>query len=177
MIDEADLLVEHILAQDQNVFEQLLTTDRFYVYTNGDNQAMKAVSDLYKQNYEYFKGFDWKKFTPADIAAHAPFMTTKGIKELKEYRPGSEDKTLGLLKKFMATAEVQFGAGQTNATPFMFVGYGFWAGGNSLGRTNQQMRGEQVTTYWNIDWRTWDYPTQQPATIPNRKASSLTQRG
>jgi mono/diheme cytochrome c family protein len=169
LIDEADLLVEHILEQDQNVFEQLLTTDRFYVYHNGNNEAMKAVSDAYKENYEYFKQFDWKKFTPADIAAHAQFMNTKGIKELKEYRPGSEDKTLGLLKKFMATAEVQFGAGQSNATPFMFVGYGFWAGGNSLGRTNQQMRGEQVTSYWNIDWRTWDYPTQQPATIPNRK--------
>jgi len=31
------------------------------------------------------------------------------------------------------------------------------------------MRGEQVTTYWNLDWRTWDYPPSQPATIPNRK--------
>ncbi|MFK7850983.1 MAG: DUF1588 domain-containing protein, partial [Akkermansiaceae bacterium] len=33
----------------------------------------------------------------------------------------------------------------------------------------QQMRGEQVTTYWNLDWRSWDYPAQQPAEIPNRK--------
>jgi hypothetical protein len=49
------------------------------------------------------------------------------------------------------------------------VGYGFWNGGPVLGRTNQQMRGEQVTSYCNIDWRTWDYPTQQPAKIPNRK--------
>lgn len=169
LIDEADMLVEHILEQDQNVFEQLLTTDRFYVYHNGNNEAMRAVSDSYKENYEYFKRFDWQKFTPADIAAHAPFMTSKGIKELKEYRPGGEEKTLSLLKKFMATAEVQFGAGQANATPFMFVGYGFWNGGPVLGRTNQQMRGEQVTSYWNIDWRSWDYPTQQPATIPNRK--------
>jgi hypothetical protein len=96
-------------------------------------------------------------------------MKSKGIKELKEHQPGNEQKTLTLLKRFMATAEVQFGAGQTNATPFMFVGYGFWNGGPVLGRTNQQMRGEQVTSYWNIDWRSWDYPTQQPATIPNRK--------
>jgi mono/diheme cytochrome c family protein len=169
LIDEADLLVEHILEQDQNVFEQLLTTDRFYVYHNGDNHAMRVASDSYKENYNYFKGFDWKKFTPADLPAHAPFMTSRGIKELKEYRPGSEEKTLSLLKRFMATAELQFGAGQANATPFMFVGYGFWNGGPVLGRTNQQMRGEQVASYWNIDWRTWDYPTQQPAKIPNRK--------
>ncbi|MDG2125306.1 MAG: DUF1588 domain-containing protein, partial [Verrucomicrobiales bacterium] len=38
-----------------------------------------------------------------------------------------------------------------------------------FGRTGQQMRGEQVTTYWNLDWRTWDYPGHQPAKIPNRK--------
>ena len=169
LIDEADLLVEHVLAQDQRVFENLLTTDRFYVYHNGDNEAMRAVSDLYRVNYEYFKPLDWKAFTPEDLAAHAPFMLSKGTKELKEYRPGNEKKTLDLLKRFMTTAELQFGAGQANATPFMFVGYGFWAGGNTLGRTNQQMRGEQVTSYWNIDWRTWDYPTQQPAVIPNRK--------
>jgi mono/diheme cytochrome c family protein len=168
LIDEADLLVEYILAQDQQVFENLLTTERFYVYHNGNNEAMQAASETYKENYQYFKGFDWKKFTPADLPAHAPFMTSKGIKELKEYRPGSEEKTLTLLKKFMTTAEVQFSSGQASATPFMFVGYGFWAGGPVLGRTNQQMRGEQVTSYWNIDWRSWDYPTQQPALIPNR---------
>jgi mono/diheme cytochrome c family protein len=169
LVDEADLLVEHVLAQDQRVFEQLLTTDRFYVYHNGNSEAMQAVSDLYRVNYEYFKEFDWKAFTPEDLAAHAPFMTSKGIKELKEYRPGNEKKTLDLLKRFMTTAELQFGAGQASAMPFMFVGYGFWNGGNMLGRTNQQMRGEQVTSYWNIDWRTWDYPAQQPAVIPNRK--------
>lgn len=169
LIDEADLLVEYVLAQDKQVIENLLTTDRFYVYHNGNDEAMKATSDTYKENYNYFKRFDWQKFTPADLATHAKFMQTKGTKELKEYRPGSEQKTLGILKKFMATAELQFGAGQANATPFMYVGYGFWNGGPVLGRTNQQMRGEQVTSYWNIDWRTWDYPTQQPATIPNRK--------
>lgn len=169
LVDEADLLVEHILQKDRNVFETLLTTEEFYVYHNGDNAAMQAAADTYKDTYNYFKKLDWKKFKPEDIATHASFMTTKGIKELKEYRPGQEKKTLDLLVRFMKSAEYQFGAGQKNAMPFMFVGYGFWAGGPVLGRTGQQMRGEQVTSYWNIDWRTWDYPTQQPAKIPNRK--------
>jgi hypothetical protein len=169
LIDEADMLVEYVLAQDKQVFENLLTTERFYVYHNGNNEAMRAASETYKENYNYFKQFEWQKFTAADLADHAKFMQTKGTKELKEYRPGNEQKTLGILKKFMASAELQFGAGQANAMPFMYVGYIFTAGGPVLGRTNQQMRGEQVTSYWNIDWRTWDYPTQQPAVIPNRK--------
>lgn len=169
LVDEADLLVEHILQNDQNVFETLLATDKFYVYHNGDNAVMEAASATYKENYEYFRKLDWKNFKPEDLAPHANFMLTKGLKELKEYRPGNEKKTLDLLVRFMKTAEHQFSAGQKNPMPFMFVGYGFWAGGPVLGRTGQQMRGEQVTSYWNIDWRTWDYPAQQPATIPNRK--------
>ena len=169
LIDEADLLVEHILEKDQNVFETLLTTEEFYVYHNGDNAAMQAASATYKENYEYFKKFDWKNFKPEDVNAHLDFIRTKGLKELKEHRPGIEKKTLDLLVRFMKTAEHQFSAGQKNPMPFMFVGYGFWAGGPVLGRTGQQMRGEAVTSYWNIDWRTWDYPAQQPAKIPNRK--------
>jgi len=96
-------------------------------------------------------------------------MLSRGLKELREYQPGNEKKTLDILVRFMKTAEHQFGAGQKNPVPFMFVGYGYWAGGPVLGRTGQQMRGEAVTSYWNIDWRTWDYPTHQPARIPNRK--------
>ena len=37
LIEEADMLVEHILEKDKNVFEELLTTDKFYVFHNGDN--------------------------------------------------------------------------------------------------------------------------------------------
>jgi hypothetical protein len=69
----------------------------------------------------------------------------------------------------MSALELHFSHGQASGMPYMKLSMGFWHGGNVVGRTGQQMRGEQVTSYWNIDWKTWDYPTQQPATIPNRK--------
>ncbi len=169
LIDEADLLVEYILQKDHNVFETLLTTEEFYVYHNGDNAAMQVASDNYKDTYNYFKKFDWKKFKVEDLAAHSAFMQTKSFKGVMSYVPGGDKNTLFGITRFMAAAEKQFGAGQQNAVPFMFAPSGFWNGGPVLGRTGQQMRGEQVTSYWNIDWRTWDYPTQQPAKIPNRK--------
>ena len=169
LVDEADLLVEYILQQDRDVFEKLLTTEEFFVYHNGDNAAMETASATYRENFEYFRKFDWKTFKPGDLAAHESFMLSKGLKELKEYRPGNEKKTLDILVRFMKTAEHQFSAGQNSPVPFMFVGYGYWAGGPVLGRTGQQMRGEAVTSYWNIDWRTWDYPAVQPAKIANRK--------
>jgi len=73
------------------------------------------------------------------------------------------------LNRLMLALELHFSEGQSGALPYMKAGKGFWHGGPVLSRTGQQMRGEQVTTYWNINWRTWDYPTEQPAKIPNRK--------
>lgn len=60
LVDEADRLVDHILHQDKNVFEELLTTDKFYVYHSGNNEAMKAASDRLRKIYDYFKNYDWE---------------------------------------------------------------------------------------------------------------------
>ena len=51
LIDEADMLVEYILEKDERVFEELLTTEKFYLYHSCDNQAMKAGSDELKKVY------------------------------------------------------------------------------------------------------------------------------
>ena len=166
LIDEADLLVEHILEGDQKVFEKLLTTEKFYVFHNGDNDSVQAAAATYKDTYDHFKDLDWENFTPEDFGPHITFLQSKGVKELRDLSP---DKMPAMLKRFMKTAERQFGAGQKNGVPFMWSNYGFWHGGPVLTRTGQQMRGHEVTSYWNIDWRSWDYPTQQPAKIPNRK--------
>lgn len=167
LIDEADMLVEYILEQDEHVFEELLTTDRFFIYHSGDNKAMKAGSDQLKRVYEYFRELEWEMWEPDDIAPHKPFMQT--IWEFRRVRGGDNKSLLTMLKRIMPALELHFSDGQANGMPYMKMPLGFWNGGNVLGRTGQQMRGEQVTSYWNIDWRTWDYPTQQPAKIPDRK--------
>ena len=128
---------------------------------------MRAGSDQLKKVYEYFRKFDWKTWEPDDIAPHKAFMLT--IWEFRKARGGDNKSLLNTLKRMMPALELHFSAGQANGMPYMKLAMGFWHGGNVLGRTGQQMRGEQVTSYWNIDWKTWDYPTQQPAVIPNRK--------
>lgn len=173
LIDEADLLVEYILEQDKNVFEQLLTTDRFYVFHSGDNQAMQAASDALKEYYEHFKGYDWKSWGPAELNEHKEFLKetpVKGGQGIESAEVNAKNKSeVQLFKTQMQSLALRFGNGQQNAVPFYAHNFGFWNSANVVGRTNQHMRGEKVTTYWNIDWRSWDYPTQQPATIPNRK--------
>ncbi len=167
LIDEADMLVEYILEQDEHVFEELLTTDKFFIYHSGNNKAMKAGSNQLKRVYEYFREFAWETWEPDDIAPHKPFMLT--IWEFRKARGGDNKSLLNTLKRMMPALEFHFSEGQANGMPYMKMAMGFWHGGNVLGRTGQQMRGEQVTSYWNINWKTWDYPTQQPAKISNRK--------
>ena len=167
LIDEADMLVEHILERDEQVFEQLLTTDRFFIYHSGDNKAMKAGSDQLKEVYQYFGNLDWQDWQPEDIAPHREVLLT--IWEFQKTRGGENKALLTTLKRMMPALELHFGRGQANGMPYMKMSMGFWHGGNVLGRTGQQMRGEQVTSYWNIDWKIWDYPSSQPAFVPNRK--------
>ena len=64
LIEEADMMVEHILRKDEQVFETLLTSDKFYVFHNGDNASMKAASDSLKSIYEMFKDKDWQGWKP-----------------------------------------------------------------------------------------------------------------
>ncbi|MBO53125.1 MAG: hypothetical protein CMJ69_20380 [Planctomycetaceae bacterium] len=167
LIDEADMLVEHILEQDEHVFEELLTTDSFFIYHSGNNKAMKAGSDQLKRVYDYFREFEWETWEPDDIAPHKTFLLT--IWEFRKVRGGDNKSLLKALKRMMPALELHFKNGQANGMPYMKMAMGFWHGGNVVGRTGQQMRGEQVTSYWNIDWRIWDYPTRQPAKVPNRK--------
>jgi hypothetical protein len=167
LIEEADMLVEHLLEKDERVFEELLTTDKFYIFHNGDNESMTAASESLKSIYHKFKDADWKEWKPEDVAPHEAFLREHW--EFQREKKGDYPKILRKLQKMMDGLELHFSEGQSGALPYMKNGMGFWHGGPVLGRSGQQMRGEQVTTYWNLDWRTWDYPTNQPAKIPNRK--------
>ena len=167
LIDEADMLVEHILENDVNVFAELLTTNKFFIYHSGDNKTMADGAGQLKQVFEYFSNLDWQNWTPDDLEPHKEFLMT--IWEFRKTRGGDNKSLLTTLKRLMPALELHFNDGQSNGMPYMKMAMGFWHGGNVLGRTGQQMRGEQVTTYWNLNWKTWDYPVHQPAPISHRK--------
>jgi hypothetical protein len=128
---------------------------------------MKAASESLKSIYDFFKGKDWPEWEPEDIAPHEEFLRTHW--EFQREKEGDYPKILKKLQRMMDGLELHFSQGQSGALPYMKNGMGFWHGGPVLGRSGQQMRGEQVTTYWNLDWKTWDFPTPQPAKIPHRK--------
>ena len=86
LIEEADMMVEHILEKDEQVFETLLTSDKFYVFHNGDNASMKAASDSLKSIYEMFKDKDWQGWKPEDVAPHEAFEKPLGVSTREKRR-------------------------------------------------------------------------------------------
>jgi Protein of unknown function (DUF1588)/Protein of unknown function (DUF1592)/Protein of unknown function (DUF1585) len=170
LLSETDKLVEHILAEDQNVFEQLLTTEEFYVFHSGDNAVMRAGSENVGKIYEYFKDKDWKNFDVAEFKKHAPFL--KEVKMRGMHGPGLDnDQSLKQMlpgfKNIMTSYMMRMDKGQTAAVPF--PAFSSHDGTETMTRTGKQMWGVEVAKHFNIDLTNWSYPIEQPAKMPYRK--------
>ena len=162
LLSETDRLVEHILEKDQNVFEELLTTDSFYVYHDGDNERMQAASDRIKRIYDHFKDLDWKQFEKEDLLDHYDFLKEVKMRSVDPDKLDARNRqgtTIQLFKKSMTTITERLNKGQREAAPFdLYQGYG-----------NDFMSGANVARFFNIDLANWDYATVQPAPVAHRR--------
>jgi mono/diheme cytochrome c family protein len=162
LIAEADRIVAHILEQDQNVFEQLLTTEDFYVYHDGDNERMLARSDEIERIYDYFKDKDWQSYTKQDLLKHADFLRTVNMRMVDPDKPDARNRQGDIVKLFkmsMRSITDRLDDGQQHAAPFdLYRGYG-----------NDFLPGYNVGKFWNHELDSWHYEPVQPAKVPNRK--------
>jgi hypothetical protein len=162
LINEADRLVEHILEKDKNVFEELLSTDEFYVYHDGDNERMQAASDNIKRIYEYFKDTDWQNFDYEELGKHKEFLREVKMRSINpdDLKSGNrQGDGITLFKKSMTSITARLDKGQKDAAPFdMYRGYG-----------SDFMSGENVAKFFNYRKDNWDWSATQPAKVPNRK--------
>ncbi|MEZ6057284.1 MAG: DUF1592 domain-containing protein, partial [Planctomycetaceae bacterium] len=118
LVSEADRLVEHILKQDQNVFEELLTTEEFFVYHDGDNERMQAASDRIKRIYGHFKETDWKNFTKEDLLDHREFLKEVKMRSIDPDNLDARNRqgtTIQLFKMSMTTITARLDKGQKEA--------------------------------------------------------------
>ena len=120
LVDEADMLVDHILQKDHNVFEELLTTEKFYVYHSGDNEAMKAASDRLRKIYDYFKVYDWENFTEEQLYEHWDFIEQMKMMGtvFSDFQTKRRKGWVRSFKTLMTSYELRFGKGQTAAAPY-----------------------------------------------------------
>lgn len=157
MINEADLMVDQILARDQNVFQELLTTDRFYLYHNGDNEKAQELlterKQLLKQmskDYQKMKQQEFWETHKIDLDALFGFSSRRG-------KLSSEDSiAIDQLMNSLDLDRNPISYPRAYArNPRIVARYGMMA----MNRTNM----------FNIDHNTWSYVAEQPFKIPDRK--------
>ncbi len=162
LVNEADRLVEFILEKDQNVFEELIGTEKFYVYHDGDNERMRERSEKIKRIYEYFKDTGWADFDYSELEKHKEFLREEPIRSINPDDLRSGPRTgdgLKLFKLAMSSITARLDKGQEHAAPFdLFRGYGsgFMWGGN-------------VARFWGIPKDNWHWSPEQPMKVENRK--------
>ena len=170
VVSEADMLVEHILEEDQDVFEKLLTTEEFYVFHSGNNEDMAEGSAYVRKIYDYFKDMDWKNFKGEDLKKHVDFIKendVRGVNSNVLAQDGGSNSQVGPFKSTMNSYHTLLGNGQTHAAPFsQTLGFGKTEGQT---RSGKQLLGAEVAKTFNIDLKDWDYPITQPTKIENRK--------
>lgn len=169
LVSEADMLVEHIVEKDKNVFEELLTTKDFYVFHSGDNQAMDASAQRIKKIHDYFKDKNWKDFTEEDMKQHKAFFDQIGMRGVETAKIGNDtgrQDTVRSFKLSMASYADRFGKGQNYAAPFdAYPAHGM---SEAMSRTGKKMGNADVARSFNKDLTSWDYPSMQPAKMENR---------
>lgn len=169
LVSEADMLVEYVLKQDQQVFEQLLTTDEFYVYHSGNNQAMTAATERIRKIYDHFKDLDWQNFDADQLIAHVPFLRENPLPGLNLDvigKPGGRSDQVKIFKGMLTSYTQRLGKGETVTAPFSTV-FGVPSAANT--RTGKRLGGAEVAKAFNIDLVHWNYPTSQPAKIELRR--------
>jgi len=145
---EADTLVEWILERDQNVLETLLTTERFFVHHNGDNEEMKKKA---------------RKATEEAVQDRRIYQKTKGLKrdELSDYLKSINQYVTGsgkIARRFHIDTDewkLRFGPD----------------GKQNRGIVPMPPDSEGVihsVKMWNLDHLTWSYEPEQPTKIANR---------
>jgi hypothetical protein len=166
LLAEADLLLGHILEKDKNVFEELLTTERFYVWHSGDNDHMaaSAVSAAAgaKAKYEYFAPLPWQTFGRKELMQHKDKVGFN-LRAVKEGKKADVEKAVNRFKSEMKSLEEKLGSGWT----FMPGGPRLLYGTGPKYAAN--MNGDEVLKFYDIDGGSWNYPAQQPTPLPNRK--------
>ncbi|MEK6236808.1 MAG: DUF1588 domain-containing protein [Planctomycetales bacterium] len=168
LVLEADRIVTLCVERDRNVFENLLTTESFFVYHNKDNATGRKVIDEWKQTYETLKGTDWKTNPENVLAENLEFLKARKSLRISDVKQTSD------LLRHMYFFEESFGKGRTPFTTIPWAhGYTFHhAPFYSLAPTPSIGRYHQVVSknFKGLDDREfWDYPVEQPFRIAHRK--------
>ena len=168
LVKEADRVVDWYLQIDSNVFENLLTTEEFFVYHNKDNETGRQTIAEWTEAYHRLKDTDWKTAPERVIEENLEFIKSK--KSLRIIGGKQKREFLRHMYFFGET----IGKGRTPFTTVSFAhGYAYnHSPFYNLPPTPHPFRYnsiEQKNFKGLDDTEFWDYPVEQPFRLANRK--------
>ncbi|MFT5468302.1 MAG: hypothetical protein ACI8UO_003411 [Verrucomicrobiales bacterium] len=168
LIKEADRVVDWYLQKDEDVFENLLTTEEFFVYHNKDNETGRKIIQEWTEVYEKLKDTNWKDDPEGVIGEHQEFLEARPSVRVK----GGHQKREFLRHMYFFGETI--GKGRTPFTTVSFAhGYTYnHSTFYSLPPTPHGFRysGVEGKNFKGLDdVEFWDYPVEQPFKIANRK--------
>ncbi|WP_338688795.1 DUF1588 domain-containing protein [Haloferula helveola] len=155
---EADLLVQWVLERDKDVFETLLTTDKFFVHHSGDNEEMRKRTEQAQIFYSNLRKI-WVGTRGRDKKDYAKIVEELGLSN-GYLGPAKDGKKRSFNRKFgidMEMAETIFGKDGSRR--------------KDSDATYPPLLGEAVDhspKMYNFDYTLWDYPVEQPFKVENR---------
>lgn len=157
LVDEADQIVSYYVDQDQNVFENILTTEKFFVFNRPN---AKETIDEWRRIWEMLKDTPWKTDPMKVLKEHEELL-----KKTFQITPENEANRHGTsLTRLMTYFEAHFGKG---LTPFVIFP---WAHGYH--HTYSPMYNlPPVMGTWGFEEGSppFSYEPAQPFKLPNRK--------
>jgi len=173
IVNEADMIVDYYILEDKNLFENLLTTEKFFVYHTKDKKRGHNTIKEWREVYEKLKNTDWRNNPEKVLKENKDFLAkyTKrhGSINLHAKRPVAD------FAKYMYYFEESFGQGRS---PYIRVpwSHGYYLDYSrfySLAPTPPRARyidAFKKNKVVDIKLKEfWDYPIEQPFKIPNRK--------
>lgn len=172
LIREADLIVTWHVEKDQDVFKNLLTSDKYFVYDQQMGEQGEAIIAEWKRVWETLKDKPWQTEPMRVLEENFEFIKAQKSLRIDKLDQRNAD---GLVTHMRYFSEY-FPKGKT---PFPRVpwSHGYYINHSifySLPPT--PMRGRyypkpESPEYWAgveyVDW--WDFPLEQPFAIANRK--------
>lgn len=161
LVDEADKIVAWCVEKDQNVFENLLTTDQYFVMHSANNAKGQETIKKWRSVWEKLKDSEWKTNPDQVVLANQELLkATLQIAPGQEKGGGRHNNTLTrCMKHFEAT----FGKG---ATPYLHFP---WAHGNTNWHSPIYNLPPPSGRDGKYNDPPLDYQVEQPFRIANRK--------
>ncbi|MEM9347167.1 MAG: DUF1588 domain-containing protein [Planctomycetota bacterium] len=179
LIREADLIVTYHVENDKDVFNQLLTSDKYFVYDQLMGDKGKAIIDEWKHVWNTLKDTPWQTEPKRVLEENFEFIRSQRSLRIDKL---DDRRAVGNFVTHMRFFSDYFPRGKTPYprgpwTHGYYINHSIFYSLPPTPKRGQYYEKPDRPEYWakkqadahQDGFKWWDYPLEQPFSIPNRK--------